>query len=199
MASCGFATMIRAAAVVASSANSGAMSTVLARVRAYSGAYRALARKLRSDSVARSSGASARTSARASPFSVPPTSPAMSKAVRVRTPSPLVVSLFSSDEATTLRLRPSHSGWRRTRTGWRLRAVRLRARRRRRGDRLEPRDDLLRNVVITVRRDDHARLGPRIQNERVAVFLPNVVQDLADLIHDRLDELHLPLLHLLVE
>src|SRR5689334_2731605 len=120
----------------------------------------------------------------------------MSEAVRVRTPSPLVDCLFSIEDVTTLRLRSRHPGRRWTRTGSRLATVRLGRRRR---DRLESSDDLFRDVEITVRRDDHARLGPRIQDERIPVFLTNLIEDLADLIHDRLDELHLPLLHLLIE
>src|SRR5262249_12371914 len=136
---------------------------------------------------------------RSLPVSVPPTSSAISEAVRVRTPSPLVVPRLSFEGATTLRLWPRHSGRRRTRTCRRLPAVRLGARRRRGGDRLESREDLLRNIEIAIRRDDHTRFRARIEDERVPFLLPNVIQNLADLIHDRLDELHLPLLHLLVE
>ena len=66
---------------------------------------------------------------------------------------------------------------------------------RRRRESAQPRDHTIGDVQIPVGGDDPAALRLHVKNQRVVILGPDVVQDLVDLVHDRLDQLILTSLH----
>src|SRR5687768_16764338 len=111
--------------------------------------------------------------------------------------------LCATPASRSTRLRTLHSAG--LLCSWRWGTLRRRpgsGRARRRGRwayRAQPREHLLREVEVLVRRNHHARLVFGIEDHRVSFCGAQLVDDLVDLLHDRTDQLGLALPHLLLQ